>query len=66
MTESIHITNEKKALVDMCLRNAIRYARGEIIYTMALHDQLQYAYDNSNKNTREVMKTIFDIVEFDE
>lgn len=65
MNEPI-VLNDKQAMLELCLRNALKYATGEIKYTMALHDQLQYAYEHSNKNTRDVLKTIFDIVEFDE
>lgn len=60
--KNITYKNDKDAILDMCLRNAVRYARGEIKYTTDLHAQLKYAYDNSNNNTRSVMKTIFDIV----
>lgn len=59
------VINDKQALLEMCLRNALRYARGEIQYTLALHDQLEYAYEHSNKNTKEVMKTIFAILKDD-
>lgn len=58
--------NDKSAILDLCLRNAIRYARGEIKYTLQLEDQLKFAYENCGENTRQIMKTIFDIVEFEE
>lgn len=66
MTDEPIIFNQKKAILDMCLRNAVRFARGEIQYTMDLHNQLQFAYENCSKSTREVMKTIFDMIEVDD
>lgn len=51
--------NDKKALLDMCLRNAFKFAVGEMKYTMALHDQLNYAYANCNKQTRDLMHAVF-------
>jgi len=66
MSEEPIIINRNKALLDMCLRNAVRYARGEVKYTMDLHNQLQFAYDHCSEMTRQVMKQIFSILEFDE
>lgn len=60
------IQNDKKLWLDLCLRNAVRYARGEIKYTRDLHNQLIYAYENCGYNTRQVMKQIFDMARFDE
>lgn len=61
------MTNKQKYdLIELCLRNALRYARGEIKYNHDLHLQLQYAYDNVNPMMKSVMKSIFDIVEFDD
>lgn len=54
--------NDKQALLELCLRNAIKFARGDIKYTLALGDQLKFAFENSNRNTRDFMKVIFDLV----
>jgi len=62
---SIVYKNDKDAILDLCLRNAIKYARGEITYTLALNDQMKFAYENCNHNTREIFKVIFDLVRFD-
>lgn len=57
----ITYVNHKQALLDLCLRNALLFAIGEIKYTKALGDQIQFAIENSNKNTREILKKVFDI-----
>jgi len=57
--------NDKDALLDLCLRNALRFARGEIPYSRRLEDQMKFAYENCSKNTREVMKVIFDLGKFE-
>lgn len=53
------IINHHEALLEMCLRNALRLARGEIHYTLELGDQLQFAYKNSSGNTRKILKSVF-------
>lgn len=53
------ILNDKEALLNMCLRNAFKFAVGDIKYTRSLGDQLQYAYENSNKATRELLHDVF-------
>jgi hypothetical protein len=57
---------DKQAVIELCLRNALRYARGEIKYTNDLHAQLKYAYENSSPAVRDVMHTVFDILKLDD
>lgn len=66
MSDDITYNNEQEALLDLCLRNATRYATGEIQYTMHLHAQLEYAYEHCSENVRQVLKTVFDVLENDE
>jgi len=56
---SIIYKNDKDAILDLCLRNALRFAIGEIKYTMALGDQLKFAMENSNKETRQLLHDVF-------
>ena len=56
--------NDKQRLLDMCLRNATKYLRGEIKLTMDLHAQMKYAFENSNQQTRELMLALFDMKDF--
>jgi hypothetical protein len=54
--------NHKQSLLDLCERNALRYAIGEINLTMDLHAQLEFLYENSNSQKKELLDTIFQIV----
>jgi hypothetical protein len=56
---SIVYKNDKDALLDLCLRNALKFAMGEIKYTRSLGDQLKFAFENSNQSTRDLMKSVF-------
>lgn len=55
----ITFISHRKALIDLCLRNAMRYAVGEIKYSHDVHIQLQYAYRESNETTRELLRSVF-------
>lgn len=63
---SITYKNDKDAILDLCLRNALRYARGDIRYTTDLHAQLKYAHENCTPIVREVLHNIFDILKLDD
>jgi hypothetical protein len=56
---SIVYKNDKEALLDLCLRNALKFAMGEIKYTRSLGDQLKFAFENSNQSTRDLMISLF-------
>ena len=57
---------DKEAVLELCLRNALRYAQGEMKYTRDLHAQMQYAYKHSRPSTKALLKTIFGLAEFEE
>ena len=55
---------DNDAILDLCLRNATRYALGEIKFTMDLQAQMHYALQHADTRTRTLLITIFDIIEF--
>lgn len=58
MTEITFISH-RKALIELCLRNAFRFATGEIKYSRDIHLQLEYAYRESSETTREILRQVF-------
>lgn len=50
---------DKEAILNLCLRNAIKFAIGDIRYTRDLANQLKFAYENSNRETRDLLQAIF-------
>lgn len=62
----ITFVNHRQALIDLCMRNATKFARGEIKYNHDFHLQMQYAYRESNKFTKELLVALFGIGLFEE
>lgn len=60
MTDVIFL-NDKEALLHLCGRNALKYAMGEVKLTLDLQAQMEYLYENSSKEKRELYDTIFQI-----
>jgi hypothetical protein len=58
-SSNIVYKNDKEALLDLCLRNAFRFAIGEIKYDRRLGGQLKFAVENSNKQTRQLLIDVF-------
>ena len=61
MSTNVIFLNQKQALLDLCSRNALRYARGEGKLTMDLQNQLQFLYENSTLETKELLDKLFEI-----
>jgi hypothetical protein len=59
LSDRIIYKNDKERLVELCLRNAFKFAVGEIKYTKSLGDQLKFAFENSNQPTRDLMISVF-------
>ena len=55
----ITFMNEKQALLDMCLRNATKLAIGDIEINHDLRLQLDFAYHESNEQTKELLDALF-------
>ena len=55
----ITFVNHRQALLDMCLRNATKLAIGDIEMNHDLRLQLDYAYHEVNKETRELLDALF-------
>lgn len=62
----VTFVNHRQALIELCMRNAMRYARGEIKYNHDLHLQMTYAYRESNQFTKELLIQLFGIGVFEE
>jgi len=55
----ITFINDKQALLDMCLRNATKLAIGDIEINHDLRLQLDFAYHESNEQTKELLDALF-------
>ena len=62
MSEPLIFLNHRQSLLELCKRNAMRYAIGEMTLTMDLQAQLEFMYENSNQQDRELFDTVFSIV----
>lgn len=63
MATDIIFLNHRQALLELCSRNALRYARGESKLTMDLQNQLEFLYYNSTDETKELLGKLFEIRE---
>jgi len=55
----ITFVNHRSALIDLCMRNAWKLAVGELEYNHDLGIQIDYAYRESNQQTKELLESIF-------
>lgn len=55
----ITFISHRKALVELCLRNALKFAMGDVPYSTDLCKQIEYAYQESSEPTRDLMRSIF-------
>lgn len=46
-------------MLDLALRNALRFATGQIKYTRDIGIQLDYIMENANRETRSLIADIF-------
>ena len=53
------IINYQKSLLELCERNVMRYAIGDMKFTKDIQKQIEYVLEKSNKETVELMKDIF-------